>query len=571
MSITQTSCLRKACQTNRRVCATLFVLCMALFLPGLWALPPLDRDEARFAQASKQMIASGDYIDIRFQAEARYKKPAGIYWLQAGAVQGLARLGLADTGSIWAYRIPSVAGAIGAVLALFLLLSPLVGRQGAAVAALLLATSLILTVEARLAKTDAVLSLCMVVMFGALARAYVRFSEGFPPARGAVGLFWAALAASTLLKGPVGPVLAALTLVTLRVWWKECGFFRSLSPLGGCLAVILVALPWFLAIQARSGGTFASEAVGHDLIGKLLGGQESHGQPPGFYLLLLPVLLWPLGPLVFRQLPRLRDLTQLPLARLALAWLVPGWVMFELIPTKLPHYVLPFLPALAVLTVLGIQAAKRTGEMTAAEVAPVRGLRDRILRGYATFGIGVWLLVCLALAGAAVAMPLVLEGRFEFWSIPVVAGALLVLATGWVARDHAGIVRFLWAGPLGAALVYLGVLQGILPNLHDPWLSRTIAAAVARHGGGPLASSGYREPSLVFMVGTGTLLTTPQGAAQFLACQPDGVVAITRDGIPAFADQATAEGVRVRELEQLSGFNYSRGDWVEMVLYGRGE
>ena len=87
------------------------------FLPGFFAVPPIDRDEARFAQATKQMVESGDYIDIRFQDEVRYKKPVGIYWLQAGVVKTASVLGLRDAlTTIWLYRIPSLIGAIGAVL-----------------------------------------------------------------------------------------------------------------------------------------------------------------------------------------------------------------------------------------------------------------------------------------------------------------------------------------------------------------------------------------------------------------------------------------------------------------------
>ena len=73
----------------------LLVVCGALFfLPGFFNIPPIDRDEARFAQATKQMVETGDYVDIRFQDEVRYKKPVGIYWLQAAAVETAAALGL---------------------------------------------------------------------------------------------------------------------------------------------------------------------------------------------------------------------------------------------------------------------------------------------------------------------------------------------------------------------------------------------------------------------------------------------------------------------------------------------
>jgi 4-amino-4-deoxy-L-arabinose transferase-like glycosyltransferase len=559
MPIAETSLLCKACCRGRRPALLLFLLCLFFYLPGFFTLPPVDRDETRFAQASKQMIASGDYIDIRFQDEARYKKPVGIYWLQAGAVQLLERAGVADVHTIWAYRLPSLLGAALAVLALLVLLRPVLGGEGAFVAALILAASLILSVEARLAKTDAMLTLMFVVMFGALAQAYTRFREGFVPTYRMVALFWVALAGSVLLKGPVGPIVAGLALVSLRVWWKERGFFFTLKPWFGVLFVVLVALPWFLAIQARSGGAFMAESVGHDFIGKLLQGQESHGKPPGFYVLLLPLLAWPFAPLVLRQVPRLPQLTAEPLVRLALAWMLPGWLVFELVPTKLPHYVLPFLPALAAAVALALVRPPAGGYLPG----------PRWLRAYAGFGIAVWLLVCLALAGAAVALPLLLEQRFSVWSVPVVIGALLVLGTGWTARDDAGVRRFLWAGALGAVLVYTGVLQGVLPELRDPWLSRTVAEAVARHGGGRLATTGFREPSLIFLAGTETVLTSPEGAVLFLRDHPDGLALVASEGLPLFADTAVAEGMRVEELEQITGFNYSKGDWVRLVLYRR--
>src|SRR5215212_8470117 len=76
--------------------AAMFLLALSLiaFLPGFFQVPPVDRDEARFAQATKQMVETGDYVDIRFQNEVRYKKPVGIYWLQAGVVKTASALGL---------------------------------------------------------------------------------------------------------------------------------------------------------------------------------------------------------------------------------------------------------------------------------------------------------------------------------------------------------------------------------------------------------------------------------------------------------------------------------------------
>src|ERR1700681_3095803 len=91
-------------------------LCLFLYLPGISAIPPLDRDEARFAQATRQMLETGDFLHIRFQDEARNKKPAGIYWLQAAAVSAFST---PSATAIWPSRLPSLVGGIAAVLLTF--------------------------------------------------------------------------------------------------------------------------------------------------------------------------------------------------------------------------------------------------------------------------------------------------------------------------------------------------------------------------------------------------------------------------------------------------------------------
>jgi hypothetical protein len=135
-----------------RHAALLILLCLTLYLPGLSAIPPLDRDEARFAQASKQMVETRDYVDIRFQETPRYKKPVGAYWLQAASAQILSP---DDPHAIWAYRVPSVIAAIVAVLLTYALALLFLTEAVALLAAALLASSFLLTAEAHMAKTDA--------------------------------------------------------------------------------------------------------------------------------------------------------------------------------------------------------------------------------------------------------------------------------------------------------------------------------------------------------------------------------------------------------------------------------
>src|ERR1043166_4098405 len=194
--------LAAATASHVRVAAFLVAMSLICFLPGFVNIAPIDRDEARFAQATKQMIESGDYIDIHFQDEVRYKKPVGIYWLQAAAVKVGASLGVGEARTtIWLYRIPSLFGAIGAVLLTYWSALAFVSRRAAALAGLMLATCLLLGVEARLAKTDAVLLACCVAALGAMARAYLRQSLARDIRWTHAFMLWTAIGVGILVKG----------------------------------------------------------------------------------------------------------------------------------------------------------------------------------------------------------------------------------------------------------------------------------------------------------------------------------------------------------------------------------
>src|SRR5258708_21308186 len=128
--------------SHARALAVLLAVALLGFLPGFSSIPPIDRDEARFAQATKQMVESGDYVDIRFQDEVRYKKPVGIYWLQAAVVKTAAGLGVPEARTtIWLYRMPSLLGATGAVLLTYWAALAFVTRRPALIPALMMADS----------------------------------------------------------------------------------------------------------------------------------------------------------------------------------------------------------------------------------------------------------------------------------------------------------------------------------------------------------------------------------------------------------------------------------------------
>ena len=119
----------------------------------------------------------------------------------------------------------------------------------------------------------------------------------------------------------------------------------------GLLLMLLVAAPWLIAITVKSGGAFWAEAVGKDLLGKVGEGQESHGGWPGYYALIFPLFIWPLPVIAIKG--GLAALTQFKTdarLRFLVAWYLPWWILVELMPTKLPHYILPAYPALILMS-----------------------------------------------------------------------------------------------------------------------------------------------------------------------------------------------------------------------------
>src|SRR5580704_1373613 len=243
--------------SHGRAAGLLVLVCLAAFLPGFISIPPVDRDEARFAQATKQMIETGDFVDIRFQDETRYKKPVGIYWLQAAVVELAEAAGLPKARlRIWLYRVPSLIGAIGVVLGTYWTALAFVSRRAAFLAGLLMATSILLGVEARLAKTDAVLSFTVVAAMGAMARAYLagqgeRGVDTRPLATAAI--FWTAIAFGILIKGPLIVMIAGLAIVALAVTDRSATWLLRLKPAIGAVWVLALVLPWFIAIILKSG------------------------------------------------------------------------------------------------------------------------------------------------------------------------------------------------------------------------------------------------------------------------------------------------------------------------------
>ncbi len=536
----------------------ILALCLLLYLPGMSGVPVLDRDEARFAQATRQMLETGDFLRIRFQDEARNKKPAGIYWLQAASVSAFSS---PASTAIWPYRLPSLIGATAAALLVFAFgaamsrgeADPLTARRVALIAAVLLASCLGVVAEAHIAKTDAMLLAAVTAGQGALGLAYVLRRARQPVPGWIAVVFWGAQIAAILLKGPAGPALALVTAAALSIADRDLRWLRGLYPVAGLLALVVAVAPWLVAIEQATEGRFVADALGGDLMTKLIGAQESHGAPPFSYLLLTCATFWPGSLLLVPALVRGWRRRDMPAERFLLAWLAPAWVLLELVPTKLPHYVLPLYPALALLAA----AALADGVRFAPRSWPRRV--DILVKA-------LWVVVTVALAAALIGLPL------RFGSEIALAG---VLGAGLLLAGMAAVLHYR-APPAGttgllAALALAFVTPaalGVLPGLDRLWLSRAAAELVAQHkptAGTRLVAVGYSEPSLVFLLGTDVRLTTPRGAAEALQGGGEALVGSREEAM--FLQALSVRGLVAQPRGSVRGLDYSNGQRMVLTLY----
>ncbi len=521
-------------------------------------LPPLDRDESRFAEASAQMLESGDFISIQFQDTPRYKKPVGIYWLQAAAVSLVSHV---EDRAIWAYRLPSLLGAMLAASACAWGAAAFLRPGSALAAGAMFGGGFMLSTEACIAATDAVLCGAVTLAMAALGRLYLAGLGGPAPGRWTRALFWSGIALSVLVKGPIGPMVAILTLAFLCLWDRRAGWVRGLGGGWGLIGLAAAVGPWALAITVVSDGAFWGASLGGDLGSKLAGESEGHGAPPGYYLLLSPLLLFPAALLEPAGVIAAWRARAEPAVRFALCWLVPSWLVFEATPTKLIHYTLPLYGALAWLMARSLEPA-------GGAPAPAGGLLARV------GGAGLTVLGALVFAAAGPAAMLRL-GDFSGapWTVVAAVACCGAAAAGvilmWRGRPAAGTI----AAAAFAAVGHGALAGGVLPHLHPLWLSTAAGRALARAGAspwqgvvpGPVAVAGYAEPSLVFLLGADTELGGADEAAAALADGRPAIVEAAQG--PAFAAALAARRLTARPVDTVSGLDYSNGRPCVLRLY----
>lgn len=534
-------------------------------LPGLNGLPVIDRDEARYAQASLQMAESGDWINIRFQDEARNKKPAGAYWVQTAMLKAFSS---PEKRQIWVQRIPSVIAGLLAIWLTYLGGIRLIGRHGAFYGAGAMALSLIFVFEAHIAKTDALLCATSCGLFAAFAhlrhpREDSRFKNTWKNIW--VWVFWISIGAGIMIKGPIVPTLAIITIAGLWIWERQIGWARALLYWPAILVFFLIWVPWVIAIWNATDGAFFAESLGKDFGGKLVSVQEKHPGPPGYHLALISLTLWPaclflvpgLSYAILSVRRGKKDQSAVTKAmRLCLIWVIPFWLMIEIMPTKLPHYSLPLFPALcvmigaAIITLLQVKAFVKSRFISGLLfLIAGTGLIAALLFGATRYGpdtIELPTYIITALGGCAV-----LCASFALW-------------IGWMKTS-------LISGACAGVVLSVGAYGYILPNLTDLRLSERIAGELRLKDYSQLVSVSFTEPSLVYHTDKSVQLggkvnpldVDALKAGRILLLDMESEDDITlKDALLAATTQAQ---LCMNDDPVVDGFNYSKGKDVRIV------
>lgn len=540
----------------------LSLLVLAVALPGLANLPVIDRDEARYAQASVQMLETGDYVNIRFQDRARNKKPAGSYWLQAASVNMFSDV---EKREIWPHRLPSVLGALLAIFATYLGGRRLLGREVALTGSALLAISMIFIFEAHIAKTDALLC-----GFSALVLASFAFLRNGGGRKSAL-LFWIALGGAVMIKGPILPLLIFLCVVSLAVWERTLAWLKPLRFWPGPLIFLLIVLPWMILIWQETNGAFFTDAIGGDLTPKLKGGHETHGGPPGYYFASTWFTLWPtclflLPGLAFTFRAALKKESQgiavSRAARLLLCWSIPFFILMEIVPTKLPHYTLPIYPALALMSAAAV--------ITLAKVKEFPTLRR--------INAVIFCLLSIALIGGLLFAESY-YGAYPTWSFAVLGLAMLICVFAaiqlWVGKGKTACIAII----LAALMVNIPTYQLTLPSLEALLVSRNVKTAfrdigitLPLTGEIEVISPQFTEPSLVHGLGTRIILGQPQERLQEAPLENGDILILDRERTETeqlrkdFESSLSTENRCLKTRKTVDGFNYSKGDPVKLDI-----
>ncbi len=576
--------LRAAGTTLRREVVVSGLLAFTCFFIGSGDVPIMGRDEARFAQAAREMLERGDLVVPSFAGEHRYDKPILIYWC---TMAGYRLLGVNERAA----RLPAhLAGAL-AVALLAWSARKRWGPGAGILAGTLLTATVTFHVQARGCTAD------LVMLLPALA-AMLAF-EQLGVGRGgctAAAVLWLGLGVSVLAKGPVGPAFVVLTWIGLwaleRTWptWQLVGLgllgLLGLWRLGPLVLVVpaaaallqalcnpsgrrmlnslrwwwglpvagLLVAPWAVAAHLATSGAFLSEAIGHHVVKRSLVALESHGGFPGFYLVtgLLAAFPWfALIPETLRKLgPQMAEDRRL---RFLAAWLLTPLLLLELMGTKLVHYWMLSYPAGVLLVVAGMVGASDTEERNVHRASRVAVLVPGLLLAM----LPLLLVLYLRLPQ--------LWWRALLCGLPLVLGALLFMARAGI-QPLRSLVRLTAATLLTLVLILALFLPAFSAHLLAP---RAAAQARGRAAGEPIVIYKLRDDELLFSLPSSTRVCRSSSClAERLARGGAWLGASRRNDLQRFREEHP--DAELQEVDEVAGIDLGHLQWSSIVLFRPG-
>lgn len=313
---------------QRLVDALPIILPFLALLPFLGNSPLFDVDEGAFSAATQEMLARGDYLSTWLNGSARFDKPILIYWLQALSVSLLG-------ANEWGFRLPSALAAVGWCIVLARFAREHFGRDAALMTSLVVLTCLGVQLIGRAATADALLNLLLALAMVDLWR----HIEGKSPWAARRLALWVAL--GFLTKGPIALLVPGATMLLWALFSRQTdALVRLLRSPANWLIFLAVALPWYIAAYAIHGDAFIQGFFMRHNVQRFSTTLEGHSGSLFYYVLIVPLLIFPWLPWLWQALRRLRNDIRQPLPRFLWLWCGFVVVFFSLSGTKLPHYAL---------------------------------------------------------------------------------------------------------------------------------------------------------------------------------------------------------------------------------------
>ena len=549
---------------NVLILGSLIFLILAGIFSGQNSIPPIDRDEARFAQASRQMVQSNDYVNIKFQDEIRAKKPIGIYWLQAFSTKVF---GSEEIGS---FRVPSLLSALISIFFIGLLTRLIFPLYQTIVVTLLFSSTITFMGEAHLAKTDATLLCLICIQQYYLLKLILEKKISFRVKYLYPVIIWFAFSFGVLVKGPLSFAILIPTVTLFCYFQKSIDLIIKLKPIIGIIICGLVILPWFFAIEEATQGVFLQKAFNEDFFSKLQSGQEGHGALPGTHLLILSVAIWPVATFLPCLILFCIENKNNTVVQFLISWIVPFWIIIEIIPTKLFHYSLPVLPAIAILAIGGMFQFK-------SNIKKIQNtlLKNLIYFSSVLFGLG-GVVFGIGLFYTCYKFNIDKDFSITFLTILIILITIVVFSLSLLLIFNLKAInninrKYFYNLPL--AIIALGAMFNIinfnfiLPKLDYLFPSKILANKIELINPETITSAGYHEPSLVFLLKGNVLLSKPHEAAIFMAEGKKNISLIEKSSLGEFLEATKELNLKVRKVDTVRGYNIAKGRHVEINIF----